>query len=232
MCRSKRRVCAGTNLIELLQHQLSAIYGLDREYDIRDFLITDPLLAQALGQGAMLNDSEETLLISDDDDDLSVSLFLDRDMLQRVESRRPFEKLRANVLNDLWKVIEGVSHFSCVAWKAASDRTVSLLELELQGEIDKFVTTTLIAMQQTDKRLLRNLHGWLFDNVSFKENLSDEQVDRYHDANDYAARYCYGLREQLMHDESGALNKLREFYRLQSGDKFSHIRSQLLGGRP
>ena len=204
----------------------------DKRHDIRDFLITDPTLAQALGRGAMLHDTEETLLISNDDEDLSVSLFLDRDMLQRVESRRPLEKLRANVLEDLWKVIEGVSHFSCVAWKAASDRTVSLLELELQGEIDKFVTTTLIAMQQMDKRLLRNLHGWLFDNVSFKDDLSDEQADRYRDANDYAARYCYGLREQLMYDEMGALAKLREFYRLQSGDKISHIRSELLAGRP
>ena len=214
-------------MIEVLQHQLSAIYSLDREYDIRDFLITDPALAHALGQGDMLDNTEETLLISHDDEDLSVSLFLDRDMLQRVESCRPLEKLRANMLDDLWKVIEGVSHFSCVAWKAASDRTVSLLELELQAEIDKFVTTMLIAMQQTDKRLLRNLHGWLFDNVSFKDDLSDEQADRYRDANDYAARYCYGLGQQLMHDEAGALNKLRQFYRLQSGDKISHIRSEL-----
>lgn len=217
-------------MIDVLQHQLSTIYSLDRDYDVRDFLITDPVQAHALGQGDMLDDTEETLLISHDDEDLSVSLFLDRDMLQRVESCRPLEKLHASMLDDLWKVIEGVSHFSCVAWKAASDRTVSLLELELQGEIDKFVTTMLIAMQQTDKRLLRNLHGWLFDHVSFKEDLSDEQVDRYRDANDYAARYCYGLREQLMHDETGALNKLREFYRLQSGEKISHIRSELLAG--
>lgn len=217
-------------MIELLQNRLSAIYGLDREYDIRDFLITDPVLAQALGQGQMLHNTEETLLISHDDEELSVSLFLDREMLQRLESCQPLEKLRANMLDDLWKVIEGVSHFSCVAWKAASDRTLSLLELELQGEIDKFVTTMLIAMQQMDKRLLRNIHGWLFDNVSFKVELSDEQADRYRDANDYAARYCYGLGQQLMHDEMGVLNKLREFYRLQSGDKISHIRSELLAG--
>lgn len=217
-------------MIEILQRQLSSIYALDREYDIRDFLITDPALAQALGQGQMLSNTEETLLIADDEDELSLSLFLDGDMLRRVESFRPLERLRANMLSDLWKVIEGVSHFSCVAWKAASDRTLSLLELELQGEIDKFVTTTLIATQQTDQRLLRHLHGWLFDNVSFRDELSDEQVGRYRDANDYAARYCYGLQQQLRQDERGALDKLRDFYRLQTGDKISHIRSVLLAG--
>lgn len=215
-------------MIELLQQQLSTIYGLDRQYDIRDFLVTDRVLAQALGN--MLDDTEESLLISHDDDEVSCSLFLDSDMLQRVESCRPLEKLRAHMLDDLWKVIEGVSHFSCVAWKAAADRKLSLLELELQGEIDKFVSTMLIAMQQTDQRLLRNLHGWLFDNVSFKEDLSDEQADRYYDANDYAARYCYGLGQQLVSDESSALHELRQFYRLQSGDKISHIRSTLFAG--
>ena len=214
-------------MLEVLQRQLSQIYGLDRAYDIRDFLVTDPALAELLGQGAMLTDSEESLLIAQDNDDLSLSLFLDRDMLQRIESCRPLDNLRAHMLDDFWKVVEGVSHFSCVAWKAATDRTLSLLELELQGEIDKFVTTMLIASQQTDQRLQRNLHGWLFDNVSFNEALSVDQEVRYRDANDYAARYCYGLRQQLIDDENAALSKLREFYRLQTGDKISHIRSEL-----
>ena len=217
-------------MIDVLQQQLSSIYGIDREYDIRDFLITDPVLAQALGQGEMLSDTKETLLIAHAGDDLSLSLFLDQDMLQRVESGRPLDRLRASMLEELWQVIEGVSHFSCVAWKAASDRTLSLFELELQGEIDKFVTTMLIAMQQANQRLLRNLHGLLFDNVSFRDDLTEAQADRYYDANDYAARYCHRLHKQLQHDESGALDKLRRFYRLQSGDKVSHIRWQLLSG--
>lgn len=217
-------------MIDALQQQLSTIYSLDREYDIRDFLITDPVLAKALGQGEMLSDTRETLLISHADKELCLSLFLDQDMLLRVESGNPLDKLRTNMLADLWQVIEGVSHFSCVAWKAAGDRTLSLFELELQGEIDKFVTTMLLATQQANQRLSRNLHGLLFDNVSFRDDLSDEQADRYRDANDYAARYCYALRQQLQQDESAALHKLRAFYRMQTGDKVSHIRSQLLSG--
>ena len=215
-------------MIDLLQQQLSTIYGLDREYDIRDFLITDPALASALGQGQMLSDTRETLLISHRDEELSLSLFLDEAMLQRVESCKPLDRLRTNMLDELWQVIEGVSHFSCVAWKATSDRTLSLFELELQGEIDKFVSTMLIAMAQANSQLSHKLHGLLFANVSFREDLSDEQADRYYDANDYAARYCYRLRQQLQHDAAGTLDKLRAFYRLQSGDKVSHIRSQLL----
>ena len=215
-------------MIDVLQQQLSTIYGLERDYDIRDFLITDPVIAKALGRGEMLADTKETLLIAHSDEELSLSLFLDEEMLKRVESGKPLDRLRSSMLDELWQVIEGVSHFSCVAWKAASDRTLSLFELELQGEIDKFVTTLLIAMQQANLRLSRNLHGLLFDNVSYREDLTAEQADRYRDANDYAARFCYGLRQQLQDDGPATLTRLREFYRLQSVDKISHIRSEML----
>lgn len=215
-------------MLDALQQRLSDIYCLGQGYDVRDYLITDPTLAKALGQGAVLGDSEETLLMLQDGEELSLSLFLDAEMLDRLESGNPLDELRADMLDDLWKVMEGISHFNCVVWKAMQDRTVTLLELELQGEIDKYVGTMLLAMDQSDKTLLHNLHGWLFENVRYHDELDDEQRDRYQSANDYAARYCYGLRQQLIDEDEGALAKLRHFYRLQLSDKISHIHSQNL----
>ena len=215
-------------MLDALQRQLSDIYGLGQAYDVRDFLITDPTIAKALGQGKVLGDSEETLLMLQEGDELSLSLFLDADMLGRLESGNPLGEIRAEMLDDFWKVMEGVSHFSCVAWKAVQDRTVTLLELELQGEIDKYVSTALLALQQADQTLLGKLHGWLFGNVRYHEDLDDEQRDRYRSANNYAARYCYGLGQQLIDNDRGALARLRHFYRLQFTDKISHIHSQTL----
>jgi hypothetical protein len=209
-----------------LQQKLSDIYQVGRPYDVRDFVITDPTLAKCLGQDAMLANTDEALLVSQDDDGLAVSLFLDGAMLERVESSNPLACLHAESLDDLWKVLEGISHFNCVVWKAAQDRTVTLLELELQGEIDKFVSTTLLAIEQADTSLLCGMHGWLFDNVKFHEGLDDEQLHRYRSANDYAARYCHRIRQQLIDDNSLALSELRHFYRLQMSDKISHIHSQ------
>lgn len=213
-------------MLSELQRQLSDIYQVGGAYDVRDYLITDPMIAKCIGQDAMLANTDETLLVSQDDDGLALSLFLDGDMLERLESANPLHCLRAELLDDLWKVLEGISHFNCVVWKAAQDRSVSLLELELQGEIDKFVSTTLLALGQADTDLLNNLHGWLFDNVSFHDELDDEQLDRYRSANDYAARFCHGLRQQLIDDNQLALSELRQFYRLQLSDKISHIHTQ------
>jgi hypothetical protein len=215
-------------MLDTLQKQLSDIYHLGQGYDVRDFLITDPSMAKALGQGAVLGDSEETLLMLQDGEELSLSLFLDAELLVRLESGNPLDNLQADMLDDLWKVLEGISHFNCVVWKATQDRPVTLLELELQGEIDKYVSTMQLAMQQADNSLLHKLHGWLFDNVRYHDDLDAAQRDRYRSANDYAARFCYGLKQQLVANGELALERLRHFYRLQLGDKISHIHAQTL----
>lgn len=209
-----------------LQRQLSDLYQVGTGHDVRDFLITDPALAQALGGGAMLANTSETLLMHEDDGAMSLSLFLERELLDRLESGNPLDDLQADQLDDLWKVMEGLSHFNCMVWKASHDRSVSLLELELQAEIDKFVATMQLAIEQRDSHLLNRLHTWLFDEVSFDAGLDGEQLDRYRAANEYAARFCRGLRERLIADDVQAISELRQFYRLPLTDKISHIHTR------
>ena len=215
-------------MIDRLQQHLSEIYQVGAVHDVRDFLITDPRLAQSLGADSMLVDTTESLLMSEDDEGLALSLFLDGELLDRLESADPLSRLRADLLDDLWKVLEGLSHFNCVVWRASQDRSVSLLELELQAEIDKFVGTTLLALGQGRTDLLNHLHGWLFDEVSFHSELDDEQLTRYRAANEYAARFCHALRGRLVEDGGAVLVELRRFFRLPMTDKISHIHSQTL----
>lgn len=213
-------------MLRQLQRHLSEIYQVSAGYDVRDFLITDPTIAQAIGGDAMLANTPETLLMQESDDGIALSLFLDDALLQRLESSNPLDELRPEQLDDLWKVLEGLSHFNCMVWKASQERAVSLLELELQAEIDKFVGTMQLALTQGDADLLRRLHSWLFDDVSFHAELDDEQTDRYRAANEYAARFCHGLRQRLLQNDVEAIAELRAFYRLQLGDKISHIHAR------
>ena len=185
-------------------------------------------LARCLGQEALLPDTRESLLMAEDEDGLALSLFLDSDVIERLETADPLTRLRAHQLEDLWLVLEGISHFNCVTWRAARDRTVSLLELEMQAEIDKFVATTLLAMSQGRKNMLRRLHGWLFDEVRFREDLDEDQAERYRAANDFAARFCHTLRDRLFSHDGDVLPELRRFYRLPMNDKVSHIRARAL----
>jgi hypothetical protein len=215
-------------MIDRLQQHLSDIYQVDGLHDVRDYLITDPRLARCIGAGSMLSDTSETLLLAQDEEGLALSLFLDGELLSRLESADPLSRLRVELLDDLWKVLEGLSHFNCVVWRASQDRSVSLLELELQAEIDKFVGTTLLALSQGRTEMLDHLHGWLFDEVSFHAGLDEAQLARYRAANEYAARFCHALRSRLVDDGNRALGELRRFFRLPMTDKISHIHAQTL----
>ncbi len=212
-------------MIEALQSRLSALYRVADGYDVRDFLITDRAVATALGPAVMQDGTDETLLLAEQDDELSLSLFLDSALLERVEASDPLAGLEASALDDLWKVVEGVSHFNCVIWKARQGRAVSLLELELQAEIDKYVSTAQLAAEQGKRTLLRNLHRWLFEDVRFREGLKPAEIDRYRSANDFAARFCHRLAGDTAALDATAVAELRHFFRLPIGDKISHIRA-------
>lgn len=213
-------------MLDRLQQHLSDIYQVGSGYDVRDFLITDANIAQALGGGGMLASTGETLLMHEGDGDMSLSLFLDAALLERLESANPLENLQAHQLDDLWKVMEGLSHFNCMVWKASHDRHVSLLELELQAEIDKFIGTMQLALEQRDNDMPNRLHTWLFDDVSYHEALDVEQADRYRAANEIAARFCRGLHRRLIAGDDQLLSELRQFYRLPLTDKITHIHTK------
>ncbi len=195
-------------MLAKLQQRLNDTYQTDPGYDVREFLITDKRVADALCSSEGLASTGETLLLREEDDGLSVTLYLEKAILKRLESTNPLNELRSEQLNDLCKVIEGLSHFNYVAWKASQDRTVSLLELELQAEIDKFVSTMQLATEQEDPELQNGLHQRLFDSISFREDLDQEQAERYRAANEYAARFCRGLRRRLQKRWRSCANRI------------------------
>jgi len=217
-------------MLDRLQQRLTDIYRVDPGHDIRDYLITDRAMAVALGQGALIPNTAESVLLAEDGDGIALSVFLDEDMLERLEDGDPLAELRADQLDDLWKVVEGVSHFNYLVWCAGMDRSVTLLELELQAEIDKYVSTLLLLLEQGDTQMTDKLHGWLFESVRFRDELDDEQRQRYQAASDYAGRFCHRIRERLLEGHRGVLPELRHFYRLTQSDKISHIHSRAWAG--
>jgi hypothetical protein len=215
-------------MLDRLQQQLSDTYQADPGYDVRDFLITDPRIAKAICGDSVLTASGETLLVQQDEKGLSMSLYLEAEILERLESDSPLEALRGDQLDDFCKVIEGLSHFNYVAWRASRDRSMSLLELELQAEVDKFVSTMQLALHQKDSELLNGLYARLFNDIRLRPDLDDEQVERYRAATEFAARFCRGLRGRMLQDGDVALPELRRFFRLPLREKISHINTRAL----
>ncbi len=215
-----------TPVLSKLQKHLSEIYQVQPGYDVTDFIVTDPTLAKMLGSEALNPNTDESVLLIEDDEGMALSVYLDSQMLGRLGRENPMRALKASCLNDLWTVLEGVSHFNYLVWSAGRDRSVTLLELEMQAEVDKFISTWLMAQNQDECEFADRLHGWLFDKVRFRPELNECEYERYRTANDYAARFCHGLVRRLLDDCDGTINELRRFYRLKQSDKISHIHAQ------
>ena len=111
-----------------------------------DFLITDEELARALDGGG--RELDEKLLIAENDGEAEVSLYLGQSLLERLERSDPLTRLDSDNLEDFWTAFEGVSHFTYYAWNAQLEKPVTLLEMELQAEVDKYVATTLLLSRQ------------------------------------------------------------------------------------
>jgi hypothetical protein len=210
-----------TLMLAELQSYIANIYDADCGHRLQDFLITDRALANILGRKTLPANVEESVLVADDGDGIALSVFLDEALLARLDKADPLKSLRADELADLTVVLEGVSHFNYISWCASNDKLVTLLELELQAEIDKFVTTAMLAEEQQDFSLLRNLHKLLFDNFEFQPSLDRDERERYEVANSYAARFCRELLQRVSRDDGN--EQLREFYRLTQPDKISYI---------
>jgi hypothetical protein len=208
-------------LLRKLEQMLHELYALEVGYAVSDFLITDRRLAQRLDSGGRHVD--EKLLIAEADGEADVALYLERELLERLDRHDPLTKLDRGNLADFWAALEGVSHFTYYAWNAARDKAVSLFELELQAEVDKFVTTGMLLREQTG-RDPSGLHGWLFDWPTLSAELAEHERERYRRANRYAARYCRRLEPTLARDDDAAAQReLRHFYRLSQTSKLAHI---------
>ena len=105
-------------MLSQLQDHLTNIYRVDPGYDVKDFLITDPIIAGILAKGSLIPGTEESVLLQEDADGLALSVSLDDAMLSRLEDSNPLQELQVHPLNDLWTVLEGHRHFNYLALAA------------------------------------------------------------------------------------------------------------------
>ena len=208
-----------------LQRHLEVIYDLHTSERVEDFVLTDRALAGQLLSDDRLSSAPETLLISQDRSNLAISLFLDCEVLSRLKDDSPTEVLHDGNLEDFLTVVEGVSHFLYLIWNARFQRSVTQLELELQAEVDKFITTMLFIRRQYGRAALGPLHQTLFNRFRLRADLTVEQRSRYQLANRLASRYCTLLQRLASRaaPKPHLLAELRRFYRMPHHRKLRHI---------
>src|SRR5687767_11863347 len=168
-------------ILRQMQELIGGIYDVSVAHDVYDFLVTDRTRLPSAGSAV----TDEQLLVAQDHDSVSVSLYLDPALLDRLGKADPIRSLNDGNLADYWTALEGVSHFVCVAWNAGHNKSVTLLELELQAEIDKYVTGYWLLRQQLPERFPAELMRILFERTRIDPELAGSRADLYRAASRY-----------------------------------------------
>lgn len=213
--------------LNALQRRLERIYELRLDYKVADFVITDPgIVAQLEQTNPDRRAAPEKLLVRQHDDGLDISLYIDAEVLERISTATPDGSPQPTTLADYCTALEGVSHFLYLVWHAGHGRTITQLELEMQAEIDKYVTSAWL-LRRRDQHVPAQLHHWLFARADYANDLNRRELERYRDASHYAGSYCRILAQRYLRPAQvpgqAMLKELRRFYRLPLGQKIRRI---------
>jgi hypothetical protein len=200
-----------------VQRRLEALYALDPESPVSDFLV------ERAAPGAAPNGSRT--LVAQEGNELRVGVVLGDDVRDGVSRSDPRIRLDASNLAALCTLTEEVSHFLYVLFCARSGRSVTQLELELQGEVDKYLTAVSLLSVQNEGAVSRRLRELLFRSYRLQEEVTGDDAERYHEASRLAWTYCGYLESAFLRRDRllDLRREARRFYRLGQQDKLQRI---------
>jgi hypothetical protein len=215
---------AGT--LRFLQVELEAIYGVEAPR-VEEFLVGTEA-ARAAGHAPR---APEELLVLQEDDGLALGLYLSPGVVAGTAGADPHDprpRLTARgALHHVACAAEGVSHFVYLATRAAAGGRVSLLELEVQAEVDKFALLLLHLWRRGLRRMSPALRRRLYEQVGYHRWLGAEERARYEEANRLGGGYARWLEGRFVEDADveGLLRELRRTYRRAGGEKLAYLGS-------
>jgi len=214
------------HVIEKIDRALKALYALDVPYHAEEFLLDREISAQArIGNS---NFQGAVLLKSQGPEDVEIGIYFSEAVKKELETYECWENQTwsTSQLNAFSVAAKEVSYFQCIAYHLDQGRPVSHLELELQGEIDKFLLSFFThRYRDSGETAFEILFEKHFDRYSLLATLSRDRKTRYEEAIQLARRFLMKHRKNLQdtskHEQ--VLRILRRFYRLNGSDKLSAI---------
>jgi hypothetical protein len=188
-----------------LQQQIESIYQLEPTPPIVPFV--------RIEQG----DAREHLIVRQSADSLELIVVLPQASVEALMAHGGIEDMDAYL-----GAIEGISHFIHLAERVRTRLPTTLLELELQAEVDKFAILT-DGPADLPATELQSLHRRLYEDVRYLHASATERGQRYRLANGLAAK----LWSHLINEGHGAANRgiLRRFYRASQAEKIRMVRA-------
>ena len=157
-----------------------------------------------------------------DDHDQECLMVHEGDGELRLQLRLPAnDNVRPSLSDSYAEHVEGVSHFLLMVERARTELPTTLLELELQAEVDKFALlafgSDLTEGKRSSRLMAHTVHQWLYEQCQYLHPAHTLEGDRYRAANRLAARWWSKMLTRG--NRRSALQQLRTFYRCGPHEK-------------
>jgi hypothetical protein len=213
-------------VVRIIDHALKRLYNIDPKYRADEFLLKKPIEAKSIGSA----DFQGALFIqSTTDHDLTLGIYFNHQVKNQLSHFSDWKNSQwtPTQIRAFTVATEEISHFNYLIFHAEKGRSLSQFELELQGEVDKFVLT-YFAQSSGDPAKQSELRTSLFEQLFYKfrinTNLTSEERERYQDANNFAKEFVKKwIRTFETNPQEPSFKLLRTFYRLNSADKVSLV---------
>jgi hypothetical protein len=201
-------------MLSQIQEHLESIYRIEAP-KVSEFLIDASQVVEVLGDD--VRSADEWVLVREMEDGLDLAVFIAEEHLELLGQSESLAHAAEAVFPSFCAATEGVSHFLMLVERSRRTEPVSMLELEAQAEVDKFVCATLHHPSRSEEWWRR-----LFREASLAEGLVLEEIERYEEAGRLAAAFCGALTEE---PHVGALLRtLRSFWRQSGTLRLEHMR--------
>jgi len=208
-------------LFRAIQDALTCVYDVELDAAVEHFLCDEQTVAMTLQHLP----HREALVVAEDDAGVFIGLYVAPELIQKAIGPNRGER---DWLDAVCVTLEGVSHFVFLMYRARAQDSVSLLELEVQAEVDKYVLHLILRSIASDPEVVHSLahavdeqlwarinspsafkqevlsHSqWLrrvlFSQVVYCHQEQHEHKVRYQLANALAARYTQRLERLYLH---------------------------------
>lgn len=210
------------------QRALMALYRIEVDHDVDDFVrcLDDRDPEAARGEVVLVSQPANE---GEGEGEAGVAVMLHPAVMESLAARGANDGGALPRFRAWCMALEGVSHFTMLAWNARHDRPVSQLDLELQAEVDKFAVSVLTQCTRRapgDAHMRsRRLREALFERAHFLDAGDTERGVRYRLANRLAWRYARSLERRYVREARlpRMVEELRDFYRSSRATRWRMI---------
>ncbi|KKM95256.1 hypothetical protein LCGC14_1190050 [marine sediment metagenome] len=219
-------------LIEELQRKIEKTYALDTGItNIEEFVIGNKGYKKFYAKEkikTVVNNSysRSQVFIRDVGNTLKISIYYPDELIKVLEDNDPRIGLHDDNIDACASFVEELDHFLFIAQNFKLNRPFSLLELELQANVTKYlVLKYFIALQSKSIRLSKSDKEYIRHHLFYKRKYDTDDPSerkRYEDAKIFGIIYTKYI-DFLSHEDR--LRDLRKFSRMTCSSKIRHIQS-------